>query len=168
MASDLNYRLYSFVANLYLSPLQHGLQTAHVVSDMSVKYNDFDREDHAYRTWAGEDKTIIICGAGNNKGVLDCYAEIARTNTTALAQAIFFEDEQSMNSMATACGVIVPQEYWDVKFFQEADTFDKFGELVKYKSAYWEHVFSDGRTIEYPLTHPEGQFINHIKSFRLA
>jgi len=32
-----NYRLYSFVANHYLSPLQCGLQTAHVVGELSAQ-----------------------------------------------------------------------------------------------------------------------------------
>jgi hypothetical protein len=86
----------------------------------------------------------------------------------ALPQSIFFEDEQSMNGMATACGVVVPEKYWNVRFFQEADTFDKFGGLVKHTDAYWEHGLPDGQMVRYPITHPEGQFINHIKSFRMA
>jgi hypothetical protein len=163
-----NYRLYAFVANHYLSQLQLGLQTAHVVGSMSVKYDDDSREDGAFRIWAAQDKTIIILGAGNHQGVIDCYTEITRTNTMALPRAIFYEDEESMNDMATACGVVVPEKYWNVKFFQEADTFDQFGMLVKHTDAYWEHGLPDGQMVRYPLTHPEGQFISHIKSFRMA
>lgn len=33
----MNYRLYTFVAHHYLSPLQCGLQTAHVVSEIASK-----------------------------------------------------------------------------------------------------------------------------------
>lgn len=164
----MNYRLYSFVANHYLSPLQCGLQTAHVVSEISrrnmIKYD-------TYTQWAEKDKTIIICGAGNHKGVVDCWAELKRTgiDTHLVAGAIFYEDEQSMNCMATACGVIVPQKYWDVtyqpeKIFETQSMFS--GDKVV--PAKWVHTDEQGQFVEYPVTHPEGQFINHIKGYRLA
>jgi len=160
--SDYNYRLYAFVANHYLSQLQLGLQTAHVVGNMSIKYDDDRHEDAAFRTWAAEDKTIIILGAGNHAGVLACWAETIRTNTMALPQSIFFEDEQSMNGMATACGVVVPQKYWGAVFVDV----DPEG---LHRGPHWKYVDAVTEYVErYPLTHPEGQFINHIKSFRLA
>jgi hypothetical protein len=157
-----NYRLYSFVANGYLSPLQCGLQTAHAVGDMSVKYNDDTHADHAYRTWAGEDKVIIICAAFNTRGVVDCHAELQRTAEGALCLpvSIFFEDTDSLNGAATACAVVVPQCYWDTT--PEKDKFT--GEVTAW-------VYIDAVTFKhtrYPLTHPEGQFIDHIKKYRLA
>lgn len=164
MASDQNYRLYAFVANHYLSQLQLGLQTAHVVGNMSIKYNDDSREDHAYRTWANDDKTIIILGAGNHAGVLACWAETIRTNTMALPQSIFFEDEQSMNSMATACGVVVPEKYWGAVFQANADT----GLEDRWIYGEKDEAGTVIKLYAYPLTHPEGQFINLIKSYRLA
>jgi hypothetical protein len=168
--SDQNYRLYSFVANGYLSPLQCGLQTAHAVGDMSVKYKVNTKQKEAYEAWAAQDKVIIICAAFNSKGVKECFDELVRTGDDALClpTALFCEDEDSLNGAATACAVVVPQQYWDVQFFEEADTFDKFGQLVKHTDAYWEHALPDGKMIRYPLTHPEGQFIDHIKKYRLA
>lgn len=163
--SNQNYRLYSFVANHYLSPLQCGLQTAHVVSEIAVDVANHKGEDiHSYRTffeWAEGHKTIIICGAGNHQGVLDCFAEINRTGGGALSlpHAIFREDEQSMNSMATACGVIVPQKYWDVEPQKNEFT----GSIIA-----WVYTDAEGRMTKYPLTHAEGQFISHIKKYRLA
>lgn len=159
--SDRNYRLYSFVANGYLSPLQCGLQTAHAVGDMSVKYNDDDHADHAYRTWAGEDKVIIICAAFNSKGVMNCHSELQRTGGGALGLpvSIFYEDEDSLNGAATACAVVVPQKYWDAVPYKDDE-----GEVEG-----WKHICPI--TFEhkhYPLTHPEGQFIDHIKQYRLA
>lgn len=161
----MSYRLYSFVANHYLSPLQCGLQTAHVVSELSQLQDT--KQMHAYDMWASVDKTIIICGAGNHKGVLDCWAELERTgvSTGLVPGAIFFEDEQSMNGMATACGVIVPQRYWDVVY----------EDGIQNGLGYERYVYSErdeaGVVISmkaYPLTHPEGQFIRHIKQYRLA
>ena len=173
--SQENYRLYAFVANLYLSPLQCGLQTAHVVSEIAhlVSLSPASLSSPSFNTWAREDKTIIICGAGNHQGVLDCWAELKRTaiDTGLTCGAIFHEDEQSMNGMATACGVIVPQKYWDVQFFQETDVRDSAGLVIGRKPAYWSHMYEKGDQIleqRYDLNYSEGQFIDHIKKYRLA
>lgn len=152
----MNYRLYTFVAHLYLSELQRGLQTAHVVSEMYAT-KQCGKARQAFGDWAENDKTIIICGAGTHSGVLACYAELKRTGDDALClpSAIFREDEDSMNSMATACGIVVPQKYWDAKFDVDSQSYMYCDEINKY----W---------LFYPLTHVEGQFIQHLKSFRLA
>lgn len=99
----MNFRLYTFVANHYLSPLQCGLQTAHVVSELS-RGHALSSAREAYAEWADRDKTIIICAGGNHQGVLECHAELVRTADGALGMpvALFCEDEQSMNGMATA------------------------------------------------------------------
>jgi len=160
----MNYRLYAFVANHYLSPLQCGLQTAHVVSELSRFKPNMSQFKH-FADWAANDKTIIICGAGNHAGVVACHAELKRTGGDALGLpvALFNEDEQSMNGMATACGVIVPQKYWDTV------RDDEFGN----GNYVWSHSIKDENgTVtairRYPFTHAEGQFVEHIKQYRLA
>lgn len=158
MSSPQAYRLYSFVANLYLSPLQCGLQTAHVVSELSAAKNRHTR-DSAYKTWAEHDKTIIICAALHHGGVLECYEELKRINSALLLPcALFREDEVSMNGMATACGVIVPKEYYEAQPVKGDD-----GKVFA-----WEFIDEQFKASRYPLTHAEGQFINHIKGYRLA
>lgn len=166
----MNFRLYTFVANHYLSPLQCGLQTAHVVSELSSCGFSFSSQRETYEQWAAKDKTIIICGAGNHQGVLDCHAELMRTgDALGLPVALFREDEQSMNGMATACGVIVPQRYWDVTFEDGIENGLGFPSWVHSQLVYLDSgpptVLA---VIRYPLTHPEGQFIDHIKRYRLA
>lgn len=160
----MSYRLYSFVANAYLSPLQCGLQTAHVVSEIVCDITS--RHDGTFMEWATKDKTIIICGAGNHNGVVDCWTELKRTGIDPgfVTGAIFYEDAQSMNGMATACGVIVPEMYWGAVFERFVDT----GVEDRWV---WAKKDENGMTIEikpYPLTSPEGQFITHIKNYRLA
>lgn len=162
----MNYRLYTFVAGLYLSPLQRGLQTAHVVSELMTKYKpDFNDVGDSVYDWASNNKTIIICDAGNHQGVVDCWAELQRTGIDPrfVAGAIFFEDVQSMNGMATACGVVVPEKYWGAQFVPEVGEFNP---------ARWDYTYvgADGsqRTMQYDLNYPEAQFISHIKKYRLA
>jgi hypothetical protein len=163
----MNYRLYSFVANNYLSPLQCGLQTAHVVSELSRRYPAGSRSDAVYRDWATNDKTIIICGAGNHKGVLDCFVELDRLGDRGLElpTALFREDEQSMNGMATACGVIVPERYWGAIYEDGIDN------GLGYERFTYGHCNNDGVLIGiegYPLHYAEGEFIKHIKGYKLA
>jgi hypothetical protein len=67
-------RLYSFV-NYYLSPLQHGLQTAHCVSEMAMTMT---MEDQLFAIWADDHKTIIICNGGNSKMLEELYQTLAR------------------------------------------------------------------------------------------
>jgi hypothetical protein len=170
MASPQEFRLYSFVAGLYLSELQKGLQTAHVTAEMAL-YKSNSSQFRDFNTWAREDKTIIICSAGNHQGVVDCWAELERINSAlCLPAAIFREDEQSMNGMATACGVIVPKKYWDVKFFEATTPAQSFGAMQDVP-AYWEHAYEKNGIPyhqRYPVTHAEGQFCSHIKQYRLA
>lgn len=168
MASNQQYRLYSFTANLYLSPLQLGLQTAHVVSEISRRSHSYGQySKNVYADWADQDKTIIICGAMNHRGVKDCWAEIERINgALGLPAAIFHEDEDSMNGMATACGVIVPQRLYDAKFIQ-SEVVEVDGEFVR-TDPYWVYYDANLVPTKYPMTHAEGQFISHIKQYRLA
>jgi hypothetical protein len=168
--SDKNYRLYAFVANHYLSPLQCGLQTAHVVGSMAVEYKNhggpLSKGGEAFFDWAESDKTIIICGAGNHKGVLDCFTELRRTAFSALSLpvSLFNEDEQSMNGMATACGVIVPQQYWDTKLIPPS--YENASAAAM--NPHWEYINEAGVKTWYSEDCADGQFVKHIKSFRLA
>lgn len=152
----MNYRLYSFVANHYLSPLQCGLQTAHVVSELSTQKDDRDL-NASYEWWANRDKTIIICGAGNHAGVVAAYERLKNLTTCTdqfMPVAIFREDEQSMNGMATACGIIVPDVYYGAEV--DEDGWCTFRPADGGASTLWS------------ADTPESAFITYLKSFRLA
>jgi hypothetical protein len=163
------YRLYSCVANLYLSPLQCGLQTAHVVSEMANTVASTKGKNMLdYRTffdWADRDKTIIICAATNHAGVLDAFDAFDYFGLQLnMPVALFREDEQSMNSMATACGIIVPAQYWDV-VYEEA-------EFVPGKARYVHAVKNIVGEVQQLVPYVEGsvefEFVKKLKSYRLA
>ncbi len=157
----MNYRLYTFVAGLYLSELQKGLQTAHIVGELMAAYRPGfnDAGDAAYE-WAANDKTIIILNALNHGGVV-----AARDNMRLLAEelnlpsAIFYEDEMSMNRMATAFGVVVPEALYDVTPMRDLD-----GEVVGYRHVPLDATLS---TI-YHMDTAQGQFCHQLKSYRMA
>jgi len=162
--SNENYRLYSFTANLYLSPLQLGLQTAHAVAQMSTGLID-----DVYLTWADEDKTIIICGAGNHAGVLGAYNTLIGNDNRGinfsdelgLPVEIFFEDEQSMNNMATACAVIVPECLYGARPVYDNGVFKVF-------SGYTYQANNESPVQFYEVGSIQEQFITWLKSYKLA
>jgi hypothetical protein len=165
----MNYRFYSFVAGLYLSELQKGLQTAHAVSELFAETSKaYTLEEdigtfHAFRTWATSDKTIVILSAANHAGVLSAYEQLKPLAASLrLPIARFNEDEQSMNSMCTACGVIVPEQYWGVKsVLNDKVTAALSGNKVaKYVSEEFD--------VEYLPETTEYEFIKILKSYPLA
>ena len=155
----MSHRLYTFTAHHYLSPLQCGIQTAHVVSELAnLNRIANDQQRQLFELWEVLDQPIIVCGAGNHEGVITCWANMVQyARDLNLPLALFKEDERSMNGMATACGVIVPQKYWDVEF--EKETGD------------WLYTEEDGSITRYHRYSPssiEGLFISHIKNYRLV
>lgn len=113
----MTHRLYSFINHLYMSPIQWGIQTAHVVSTLSVKYNKGCDQEHAYREWASDEPTILICQGGNVASLNKLQIElnlIARR--LMLPQAEFNEDENSLGGIITAVGILVPENIFSCTF----------------------------------------------------
>lgn len=175
MASKHNYRLYTFTANLYLSDLQKGLQSGHVVGELNA-YDTGTPGRDAFDDWSLQDKTMIICGAGNHGGVLRCYDTIQRLcdqpgadiELASLAHSLFREDEESMNGMATACGVIVPEKFWNTKLKNRSTAYADSTIENSPDDFYYEHVSPEQIVTRHYLSTPIGEFIHHIKGYRLA
>lgn len=113
-------RLYTFT-NYYLSSLQNGLQTAHVVSDLFALHPT----NRGLHVWAAVHKTIIILTGGNSAD-LDIISNQLDDlgGRLGLATATFREDGPSLNHATTACGIIVPAnvyEYAAVRVFDETN-----------------------------------------------
>lgn len=102
----MNYRLYS-LTNMYLSSLQKGLQTAHLISDLALSAQMDSEVDRVFSAWASEDRTIIILNGGNSLS-LERWEQFLREYCQRWPWAAFREDQQSLNGAITAVGVIVP------------------------------------------------------------
>lgn len=181
------YRFYSFVAALYISPLQCGLQTAHAVSRMHADLL-IEEEDQAsfrqplareaYDKWAKDDQTIIICNALNSAGVEAAYERLCDFGKVlGLPTSIFFEDFASLNCAATATAIVVPDCYYDAKPFTRVC---KTHGLLKFCRFIWndktkdsveqgfQYTDADGNVTEYKAGSVETEFISFLKSYRLA
>lgn len=101
-------RLYTF-GNYYLSSIQQGIQAAHVVSEMSVRYAKGSPQYDMYVDWALNHKTIICLNGGNNKTLIEDVVKPIEDFCYSYPNAVFYEDEQSLGSILTCFGVIVPE-----------------------------------------------------------
>ena len=109
------YRLYSFI-NCYLSSIQQGIQTAHLVSEFINKLNNgFYPENlkEMIKQWALDDKTIIVCDGGNNKSLYDIICMFTIYNYPVVT---FNEDTESLNNTLTGVSIILPKEIWNVEY----------------------------------------------------
>lgn len=96
-------RLYTFI-NVYLSSIQQGIQSAHVVGELSLQSGPM------FEDWAVLHKTIIVCNGGNNDDLYNLYAFFNQNSTYPWAS--FSEDMASLNGTLTAIGIILPEFIW--------------------------------------------------------
>lgn len=110
-------RLYTFV-NYYLSGIQQGIQSLHVLGDLTVKtnktYHENSYQKMMFNSWLENHKTVIVCNGGNSKSLQDlCFLFDHPENR--YPWAYFCEDEDSLCGAITAVGIVLPQEIYDVK-----------------------------------------------------
>ena len=156
-------RLYSMI-NMYLSPIQHGIQTAHVQNEMHLKAHfDIDPKPlQTYLEWAKNHKTIIVCNGGNAASLLDFIGLFSDPQNPYLF-SWFNEDEDSLNGALTCVGILLPEEIYGVTAEFVFD--NKTRERVKiYKYIKYDEVvavYNNPNDYMY-------QLIDAVKSARLA
>lgn len=103
-------RLYTFT-NFYLSSIQQGIQPAHAVSDLFVKYDDRKTTEYGLLSeWARDHKTMICLNGGNAAGLREIWAIVSTLgNRLRLPHVKFHEDHQSLDGTMTCIGIILPQ-----------------------------------------------------------
>jgi hypothetical protein len=97
--------------------IQAGIQAMHVIPELYEKFKN-EKWDAAYSEnlsdWARNHKTIMhLRTFGGNDSIEELYPLIAEpARALKLPFAIFREPE--LRNTATACGVVVPTEYYSV------------------------------------------------------
>jgi hypothetical protein len=129
-------RLYTFV-NFYLSQIQQGIQTAHIVSEIMthpsngrvtistdpvVQAVTYSAEDLMVMEWAELWKTIIVCNGGNKESLIELIDLFADCDNQ-FPWAHFHEDEESLSGALTAVGIVLPDDVYDAVYDKENDTF---------------------------------------------
>jgi hypothetical protein len=123
-------RFYSFTNANYMSQLQLGLQTAHCVAELAIKYTgcpgiwDFEK-------WAQEHKTIVILNGGNCADLSDLREFLTEVDNQH-PFAVFHEDEASLNNAITCVGIILPEEVYETARLIRNRTFYCLPDTTRY------------------------------------
>ena len=99
-------RLYTFI-NFYLSQIQQGIQTAHIVHELFNSYDAVTNKDGPGKMlddWSRDHKTIIVLNGGADQQIqelMDVFKEYEFPFTQ------FVEDE-GLCRARTGCGIVLP------------------------------------------------------------
>jgi hypothetical protein len=107
-----------FLTNFYLSPIQHGIQSAHALAEMSVHYFSAFQDDpdtyapyyDTYVDWVTNHKTIIVLNGGMNKDMEDFYDylwHVKPVDNPWIPWGVFYEPE--LRETLTAIALILPE-----------------------------------------------------------
>lgn len=104
-----------FFSNCYLSSTQHGIQAAHCIADMFIKYATKSVERDILYEWATNHKTMIVVNGGNHSNLNALYLHIrALASELKLPYEIFKESGDCLNYTTTCVGIIVPEKIYIV------------------------------------------------------
>ncbi len=115
-AEPIKLRAY-FFGNHYISPIQHGIQAAHVVTMLFQRYG----RDHegmaadALYDWADVGVTKILLNGGYQSNLEIVYSILEKVcPVLGLPFSKFHEEQASLNGALTSVGVVVPAEVYDL------------------------------------------------------
>ena len=160
-------RLYTFV-NFYLSSIQQGIQTAHVVHSLFTKYQSCEQTGKPLKTmlfdWAQNHKTIVVLNGGANNDIREIMYKMECLQHTRIGYMPFEgfnEDDMSLGSILTSVGVVVPQKFYEARKVTPEGPYvynglDNSGSMIKEICMIYE-----------PDT-PEYTFVDMLKSCSLA
>ena len=167
-------RLYSFV-NFYLSSIQQGIQTAHVLQELNNTYRTI-RRTHPGREilhkWAESHKTIIALNGGDRASIEKTYFRLFDLcPALGLPFGKFHEDNDSLGGIITSCCVVVPESLYAAVPLKDLECEDIMGLIpVSPDNTYFykkEAYLNTTFTAYHPDT-PAWELIGLIKSCSLA
>lgn len=99
------YRAY-FLTNMYLSSIQHGIQSAHCLQEINNCYP----ADPILSDWALNHKTMYVLNGGTSEQMHEMI-KFFRNPSNLLPWSTF--KEPSLDDALTCIGIIVPEDIYD-------------------------------------------------------
>lgn len=136
-----------FFTTFYLNTISQGIQPAHCIVDMLMRYNQEVPTDPAtlmLNQWATNHKTMICLNGGMVADIEEKSRMLAEIgNMLGLPYGHFCEDEVALGGQMTTCGIIVPEHIYDVaakRWFDDDTKFnDDNGDAVEINSVLNKH-----------------------------
>lgn len=112
-------RFYSF-SNMYLSSLQVGLQSSHVVADLLLKYvtvsEDYELSSDPRRIiawqWARDHKTMVLLNAGFSDSIRNLI-QFFDDPENPYPWSEFYESEEALDGALTSVGIVLPEKIYE-------------------------------------------------------
>lgn len=110
-----------FFGNMYLSSIQQGIQSAHCLAEMFVKYpyNGSRNADGAafeasyfLSDWATDHKTMILLNGGYSEN-LRAIIELFNASENPYPWSQFHEGQDALDGALTCVGIILPEKIYD-------------------------------------------------------
>lgn len=104
-------RCYTF-NNMYLSSLQMGLQSAHSVAELFVRYQSAPSSTNGMLfDWAKNHKTLIVLNAGYQSTMKSLH-DFCNDTKNPYPTATFNESEEAMGCMMTSISIVLPEKIY--------------------------------------------------------
>lgn len=103
-----------FFGNMYLSSIQQGIQAAHVVAELFVKYPDSAamQESVDLDNWATNHKTMILLNGGYGSTLHDLI-DLFDNDDNPYPFSFFKESEAALDNALTSVGIILPEKIYE-------------------------------------------------------
>lgn len=103
-----------FFGNMYLSSIQQGIQAAHVVHELFLKYprSAENIQTHHLYGWAENHKTMILLNGGYAEALEDLHA-FFESPSNPYPFTWFHEEKASLNGALTSVGIVLPEKIYD-------------------------------------------------------
>jgi len=166
-----------FFGNMYLSSIQQGIQAAHAVHDMFIRYpvrQEIDGADYLW-DWAEDHKTMILLNGGYAATIQE-LVDFLNSPHNPYPWADFHEEEASLNGALTTVGVVLPEKIYAVAAAIRSERFTSREDVRTIRDSIWEDgslvvgpentigIETDEQiTIEY--TKWEAQLIDRLNGF---
>jgi hypothetical protein len=151
-------RLYTFI-NFYLSQIQQGIQTAHILGDLCIKKLPMNQTKMLY-DYLENHKTIIVCNGGNSASIWE-LCQFFKNERNPYPFSYFCEDGDSLGGALTGVGIVLPEEIYGAVKVDSTYPPAYYYEYAAGSPDVKRYYEDCGNCYEYEL-------INRIKSFRLA
>lgn len=165
-------RYYGF-GNMYLSSLQQGLQNAHAIAEMFVKYQiSGTAEAASMYDWAENHKTMILLNAGYGKNI---HALVERFDhfENPYPWADFHEEEASLDGAITCVGIVLPEKIYEsaaqlrkLPYRSRDEVLQKIEETGEI--TWWDDVAGEQVKTTHQLSKWEFNFIQELNNYGLA
>jgi hypothetical protein len=94
-----------FLGNFYLSSIQQGIQAAHALAEMTVRYHRRSKRHKQIVEWINRHKVMVILNGGCQKDIRESVKTLSRLD---LPYAPFHEGKDDLNSALTCVGFVAP------------------------------------------------------------